>query len=209
MQNLWIFRITRLLVYAIFRLLFRIEYEGVENIPNNGRVIIAPNHVSYLDPFWVSAPVCRPLRYMTWDKMTRLPLLGTLIQAYGAFPVSLDKSDRAALRMSLEQLNSDGGLVIFPEGGRTLTGRIQTFKPGVIRLALDTDSPIVPATILGGYRAFSPHMLLPRPFKIRIVYHPPIHLELPDDPKQEKKYIYQQAEKLQRIVASALPDSEK
>src|SRR5689334_17558277 len=128
MEKLWVFKFSRCLVRLLCGLYFRIEFEGADRAPDEGAMIVAPNHVSYLDPLWVSIPINRPLRYMTWDKMTRLPLLGPLIQAYGAFPVSLEKGDRAALRHSLERLRQGGGLMIFPEGGRTRTGRLMPFK---------------------------------------------------------------------------------
>lgn len=205
MNKLWLFQISRWLVKAVSRLYFRIEFEGVERVPKSGAMIVAPNHVSYFDPFWVSIPIDRPLRYMTWDRMTRLPILGRLIMSYGAFPVDVTKGDRAALKASLEQLRSGGGLMVFPEGARTSSGRLEEFKPGVIRLALDTGAPIVPVTILGGYRAFCRHHYFPRPFKVRIVYHEPIHLTPPADPAQLKQFQQNEAERLQSIIASALP----
>lgn len=204
MEKLWLFYLTRRFARFICRLYFRIEFVGVENVPAQA-MIMAPNHVSYLDPLWVSIPLPRPLRYMTWDRMTQLPLLGPLIRAYGAFPVNVDRSDRAALRRSLEQLRAGGGLMIFPEGGRTRDGRLLPFKPGVIRLALDAAVPIVPVTIIGGYAAFSPHHFFPRPYKVKIVYHPPVHLTPPADPAERKRYLQEQADRLQAIVASALP----
>jgi 1-acyl-sn-glycerol-3-phosphate acyltransferase len=204
-DRFWLFNFSRLLIAAVCRLYFRIEFEGVERVPAEGPMIVAPNHVSYLDPFWVSLPIKRPLRYMTWDRMTRLPLLGRLIRAYGAFPVKVEKGDRAALRHSLKHLLEGGGLVIFPEGGRTRTGRLTPFKPGVIRLALDAGAPIVPVTILGGYRAYSPHHLFPRPYKVKIIYHDSIKLSPPGGESHPKEYLRAQAEALQSIVASALP----
>ncbi|MBK8314096.1 MAG: 1-acyl-sn-glycerol-3-phosphate acyltransferase [Acidobacteria bacterium] len=77
-------------------------------------MIVAPNHASYLDPFWVSAAIKGPSGSMTWDKMTNLPLLGRLIISMGLFSQSR-KGDRAALRLSIDHLKSGGGLVIFPE----------------------------------------------------------------------------------------------
>jgi 1-acyl-sn-glycerol-3-phosphate acyltransferase len=205
MEKLWVFKFTRLLVSVFCRLYFRIEFEGADRAPKEGAMILAPNHVSYCDPFWVSIPFHRPLRYMTWEKITQLPLLGRLSRAYGAFPVKIEKGDRAALRHSLEHLKRGGGLVIFPEGGRTRTGRLMPFKAGVIRLALSADAPILPVTIIGGYRAFSPHHVFPRPYKVKVVYHEQIRLTPPRDEAQMKEYMQAQAEYLQSVVASALP----
>ncbi|MFN7624960.1 MAG: lysophospholipid acyltransferase family protein, partial [Acidobacteriota bacterium] len=67
MPNIWIFRIVRLLAALISHLYFRVEYKGVENIPTSGPFLMTPNHVSYFDPIWISVPVRRPIRYMTWD----------------------------------------------------------------------------------------------------------------------------------------------
>jgi 1-acyl-sn-glycerol-3-phosphate acyltransferase len=207
MQSFWLFKLSRFFVSRLFRLYFRIEFKGVENVPREGAMIVAPNHVSYIDPMWVSIPLDRPLRYMTWDKMVGLPLLGKVMRAYGAFPVKVDtpSGDRAALRHSLDQLRTGGGLMIFPEGGRTRDGKLMPFKPGVIRLALDTGVPIVPVTIIGGYEAYAAHHLFPRPYKLKVIYHKPIKLSPPADDSQTKEYVREQTERLRSIIASALP----
>ncbi|MBL8172220.1 MAG: 1-acyl-sn-glycerol-3-phosphate acyltransferase [Acidobacteria bacterium] len=205
MEKQWLFTISRILAYLICRFYFRIEYVGADRVPTDRPVIVAPNHVSYLDPVWVSLPIKRPLRYMAWDQMMRLPLLGSLMRAYGAFPVSLEKGDRTALRLSLEQLRRGGGLVLFPEGARTRDGHLKSFKPGVIRLALDTNAPIVPVTIIGGYEAYAPRYWFPRPYKLKVIYHDPIELRPPSEHAEMKRYMQEQSVRLQKIVASALP----
>src|SRR5262245_26258060 len=205
MERLWLFKVSKWLVGMFCRLYFRIEFEGAERAPKEGAMIVAPNHVSYCDPLWVSIPLDRPLGYMTWERFTKLPLLGPLIRAYGAFPVKIEQGDRAALRHSLDRLKRGGGLVIFPEGSRTRTGRLMPFKAGVIRLALEADAPIVPVTIIGGYRAFAPHHIIPRPRKVKVIYHEPIRLTPPREEAQMKEYMREQAEYLQSIVASVLP----
>ncbi|HZS08937.1 MAG TPA: lysophospholipid acyltransferase family protein [Blastocatellia bacterium] len=200
-----LFHITRLISWVICRFYFRISFCGVGSVPREGPVILAPNHVSFLDPIWISLPLGRPMRYMTWDRFVRMPVLGRLIRIYGGFPVRLESGDRAALRESLRQLRAGGPLVIFPEGGRTRTGELMPFKPGFIRLALDTHAPIVPVTIIGGYEALSPHHRFPRPHKVTIIYHPPITLKQPDSADDFKDYLQQQCARVRRIVAARLP----
>jgi len=198
------FQLLRLTLYVICRLYFRIEFRGAAGVPREGPVIIAPNHASYLDPMWVSLPFRRRLRYMTWDRLFAVPLLGPLVRALGAFPVKPESGDRAALRHSLDHLRAGGAMMIFPEGGRTRTGDLMPFKPGVVRLALDAQAPILPVTIIGAFEAFSPFHRFPRPHKVIIIYHSPLHLSPPSDPAAVKEYMRQQADRLQRIVAGPL-----
>lgn len=202
-----LFQLLRGTLYLISRLYFRIEFHGLAEVPREGPLIVAPNHASYLDPIWVSLPLPRRLRYMTWDRVVAAPLLGSLVRALGSFPVKPDTGDRAALRLSLEHLRGSGAIMIFPEGGRTRTGEVMPFKPGVIHLALKTQAPILPVTIIGGFDAFSAFHRFPRPHKVVVIYHPPIKFSLPVDEAETKDYLHQQAARLQQIVASALPIS--
>lgn len=198
------FRFVRAACALLFRLYFRLEFVGLENVPTRGSFIIAPNHQSYLDPFWVSVPFRSPLRYMTWDRFIYMPVLGHFIRTLGAFPVKLETGDRGALRHSLTHLQQGGRLMIFPEGGRTRTGKVMPFKPGVIRLAMDARVPIVPVTIVGGYEAYNAHHYVPRPRKVKIYFHPPIQLPNTCDKEEMKPVLLEQAARLQAIVESEL-----
>jgi 1-acyl-sn-glycerol-3-phosphate acyltransferase len=162
----------------IFRILFSVEYHGLENVPASGPVILAGNHPSYLDPILISLPVKRAIRFMAWDRLFKVPLLGQFIRACGAFPVDLRRGKgEAAFREARRVLTSGEALGIFPEGQRSERGPMGELKHGVARLAIETGAPIVPITIGGANRAWPKWRLLPKPAKIIVRYHQPIWLK--------------------------------
>ena len=161
----------------LFRVLFSVEYHGLEHVPERGAVIIAGNHPSYLDPVLVLLPLKRPIRFMAWDALFRVPLLGQLIRAFGAFPVDIRKGKgESAFQEAVRVLKEGAALGIFPEGQRSEAGPMGELRTGVARLAIATGAPIVPVTIGGAYRAWPKRRLLPKPAKIIIRYHEPIQL---------------------------------
>lgn len=174
MRETWWIRILRWLLWTCFRLLFRIEFTGRENIPESGPCIIAPNHRTYLDPLFVGLGMKALAHYMAWDRLFRIPLLGSLMTRFGAFPVDVLRADKSSYKRSLEVLERGEFLVVFPEGGRTRSGALEELKPGVARMALATGAPVVPCTILGGERVWPATRRFPRPGKIRVIFHPPL-----------------------------------
>ena len=166
------------LVWWFCRLAFKIRFYGVENIPREGACIITPNHVTYADPIWITVPIKRRIYYMAWDKPFRIPVLGLLMRMFGAFPVNLDvAADASAQREAIELLRKGRVLVIFPEGGRTRTGKLMPFKMGAFRMAIAHGVPVVPVSIKGAETIWPVGQFLPRPGKLTITYHPPIHVE--------------------------------
>src|SRR6185295_18625583 len=162
-------------VWWFCRLLFKIEFHGVENIPSDGACIITPNHVTYADPIWITIPIRRRIYYMAWDKPFRIPVLGQMMRLFGAFPVNLDvAADASAQREAIELLKKGRALVMFPEGGRTRTGKLMPFKMGAFRLALAHGVPIVPVSIRGADEIWPVGRILPRPGRLTITYHPSV-----------------------------------
>jgi len=145
---------------------------------------------------------------MAWDKPFEIPVLGFLMKAFGAFPLNIDTIDKSAHRSAVELLNQGRALVVFPEGGRTRTGRLEPFKPGAFRLALSHGAPIVPVTILGADSVWPVGQMLPRPGKLSITYHPPIKVERVSN-EISRAELREQARRLAQqtrvVVASALP----
>lgn len=201
---LWAIRLLRAALRLLFRLLWRMRYVGVENVPASGGVIIAANHQTYLDPFWLGGPVPLYSRFLAWDKVFDWPVAGKLMRLLGAWPLQVQKGDRRAIRRSLQWLRGGGALVIFPEGGRSFSdGRMQEFKVGAARLALEANVPILPITIRGGHRVWPRDWRWPRLGRVEIIYHPLQHLKaLPgEDTRQTAR---RETDKLYEIIHSAL-----
>lgn len=177
-MGLWSFLIVNLvrpITQVLFAWMFAMRFYGLENIPHTGPVILTPNHVTYLDPILVSLAVRRRLFYMAWDELFAVPLLGGIMRLFGAFPLKLEGYDLSAIKRAYKHLRNAEALVIFPEGGRTTTGKLDPFKPGAFRLALQLGIPVVPVTIKGAYELWPPHQRLPKlRGEISIHYHPPI-----------------------------------
>src|ERR1041384_1279168 len=165
----------KILVYPIFKILFAVEHHGLENVPQKGAVILAGNHPSYLDPILVALPIKRVIRYMAWDALFKVPLLGPLIKSLGAFPVDIRRGKgEAAFREACKVLESGYALGIFPEGQRSEMGPMGEVRTGTARLAIETGATIVPITIGGASRAWPKWKLLPKPARIIVRYHTPV-----------------------------------
>ncbi|OYT70957.1 MAG: hypothetical protein CFK52_09585 [Chloracidobacterium sp. CP2_5A] len=169
---LWV---LKLVVHALFRVAFTLEYAGVENVPLTGAVILAGNHPSYLDPALISLPVRRRIRFVAWDKLFAIPLLGSLIRFFGAFPVDTTRRDQQAFLQALQVLRDGDALGIFPEAGLSKEARMNALlKSGAARLAIAAQCPLVPVTIAGARAAWPRGQWLPLPRKITVKYHPPL-----------------------------------
>jgi 1-acyl-sn-glycerol-3-phosphate acyltransferase len=164
-------------MHLVSRAYFGLQLRGVENIPADGPLVITPNHQTYADPPLVSIPVRRRIHYMAWGALFEIPVFRSMIRRLRAFPVSLDNADPRAVREAVRLLEAGEVVMIFPEGGRSLDGRLQHFKPGAFRLAATMGTPVLPVTITGGSQSWPPSRVLPRPGRITITYHPALRPE--------------------------------
>ncbi|MEW6358116.1 MAG: lysophospholipid acyltransferase family protein [Planctomycetota bacterium] len=169
-------RMAQAILRFLFRLFWRIEFHGQDNIPSFGPVLVVSNHPSYLDPISVHLGVRRrPVQWMTWNAVFRVPILGRLVRQFGAFPVNVDGSPKGAFESSLAMLKRGEVVGIFPEGGRSYQPIMGDTRTGAVRLAVRSGAPIVPVSVAGAYRVWPRVWFLPRPGRIAVTYHPPIH----------------------------------
>lgn len=184
------------------RIYWRIQLEGIQHIPTNGPLIIAPNHVTYADPVLVCLPIHLPVYFMAWDALFKVPGLSWLIRRLRAFPVQLESADPRSTREAVRLLQSGHTVMIFPEAGRSPDGRLQRFRPGAFRLASSLQVPVLPVTILGGHDSWPPGRVLPRPGRLSIVYHPVILPPKESDARVAARVLGRQ---VRDTIASRLP----
>jgi 1-acyl-sn-glycerol-3-phosphate acyltransferase len=200
----WALDLIRPVVGVISRVLWRLRWRNTEHIPMSGGLIIASNHQTYIDPFWISVKVPRPTRYLAWDAAFNWPFVGTMLRLFGSWPLQLEGSDPKPIRRSLQWIREGGAVVIFPEGGRgNPDGSMRKFKAGAVRMAIETGVPILPVTIRGGHRVWPPQNRLPRFSAVEIIYHPLFVIEQREN-EETRQCARRETERLAEIVRSAL-----
>ena len=147
-----IYRVVHFLTRAFFRLYGQWEIVDYHKLPAEGPVIAAPNHVSYLDPEMVGAAITRECAFMARHDLWENRFLAWLLPKLGSFPVNREKPDRASIRSALEALERGLCLVIFPEGARSVDGRLRAAEPGIALLVQKSGAPVVPVALIGSER---------------------------------------------------------
>lgn len=158
-------------------LAFRIRVHGRRYGRPSVGGLVCSNHQSYLDPVLVGLALDRRLNYLARASLFRNALFRKLIEFYDAIPIDRERNSFAGLRETLDRLKRDELVLIFPEGTRTETGKLQPLKPGFCSVARRSGKPLFPVAIAGAYEAWPRTQWLPTPAVIDIVFGEPIAAE--------------------------------
>ena len=143
--------LLQLVVWVLVHVLYRIRTEGLENIPREGAVVVACNHVSFVDALLLGGLLPRAPRFVMYHKIYKLPVMNLLFRAARVIPIAPAKEDAELLARAYEEIEkalAEGELVgIFPEGGLTPDGSIQPFKPGIEKILAANPVPVVPMAL--------------------------------------------------------------
>jgi 1-acyl-sn-glycerol-3-phosphate acyltransferase len=170
-----LYAFVRGIVVPLFRLWFRMRVSGVEHVPETGAAIVAPNHKSFWDSFFIGVCTRRHVRFMAKTELIEARY-GRLLVRLGAFPVRRGKSDLDALETARTILRQGGLLALFPEGTRIRDPEsLGTPHRGAGRLALETGASIVPAAISGTEKIFLGPF--PRPRRVQVAFAEPIQVD--------------------------------
>jgi 1-acyl-sn-glycerol-3-phosphate acyltransferase len=176
--------ISYLLVFPVFRLLFRGRTAGNANVPREGALVVVANHGSHLDPPLLGHALGRPVAFMAKAELFRVPLLGPIIRACGAYPVARGASDREAIRTATDRLEEGWATGVFIDGTRQRDGRVNHPQPGAALLAARAGVPMLPVAIINSNRALGPGgqglRLVPVHIRIGTPIPPPASRRRPD-----------------------------
>ena len=175
--------VTRLM----FKVFYKLEVTGLENIPKSGRTVICSNHVGNLDPVLLTAVIPRKLNYMGKKELFDNKFIGYWIKKLGAFPVDRDSTGLRAIKIAIKLLKEDKVFAIFPEGRRTQSEGDNVAKPGIAMISVKGKSSITPIHIDTQYELFK---------KIKINIGSPIHF----DEYFDQKLTTEKYEDLSRVI---------
>ncbi|MBA2347485.1 MAG: 1-acyl-sn-glycerol-3-phosphate acyltransferase [Solirubrobacterales bacterium] len=181
----WTYTAARIFATPVALGLYRMRVDGLEHVPADGPVILAPNHFSNMDHFFVGARLQREIRFMSKSSFFgNNPVLSYVFQNAGHFPVRRGHQDEEAFATARMLLAAGGCVGMYAEGGRSRSGGLGEPRSGIGRLALQSGAPVVPAAIHGsldvrGWRRG-------RFPQIRVSYGAPLTLDRVEEPSREQ-----------------------
>ena len=179
------YEVVRIVTSLLSWIVFRARTIDSDNVPPSGPALLAPNHFSFMDHFFLGAAIRRKVRFMAKSQLFKRPMQFVFSHG-GVFPVRRGHRDEEAFVTAELILGRGGCVAMYCEGGRSRTGKLsEQAKPGIGRLALETGAPIVPVAIHGSSRVRNwKRLQFP---KVTVVYGDPVRWERVEAPTREQQ----------------------
>lgn len=156
-------------IITLFLLLCPVKVKGKENLPKNRCSIVTPNHSSALDIFLLYGYMGVRFKWVMKGSLRKIPFVGWACEKCGF--IFVNHTNEGAIQVIKDTktaLNNGYHIFIFPEGSRTRDGQLGRFRKGAFRVAMDSQAPIVPVKITGGYEAYSRYAFFPKPRQLEL-----------------------------------------
>jgi 1-acyl-sn-glycerol-3-phosphate acyltransferase len=179
----WTYPLVRLILTLPTLLIYRLRAIGVKNVPKSGPLLLAPNHFSQMDHFFIGLYLRRHVRFMAKSQMFGPPVLSYIYKHGGVFPVRRGHHDEEAFKTAYTILDQGGMVLVYAEGGRSRSRNLGEPKPGIGRIALEAGVPVVPVAIHGsaGVRSWK-RLRFP---KVTVQFGEPLSFPADDHPSRE------------------------
>ena len=167
--------VSHVIIFPIYKFLLRGTLLGRENIPKKSSFILVSNHGSLLDPPLLGHAVGRNISFMAKSELFKVPLLGFIIKACGAYPVKRGIADKNTIKIACEKLSNNNSIGIFIDGTRQKDGRVNKPKQGAALLAFKNQKLLLPVAIVNSQRLVRFRFFIPFFTKIVIKVGKPIN----------------------------------
>ena len=167
--------VSKLLVFPIYKFVFRGCLIGRENIPQKDSFIVVSNHGSLLDPPLLGHALGRNISFMAKAELFKVPCLGFIIKACGAYPVKRGIADKNTIKTACKKLSNNNCIGIFIDGTRQKNGRVNKPKQGAALLAFKNQKLLLPVAIVNSHRLMRFKFCIPLFSKIVIKVGKPVH----------------------------------
>jgi 1-acyl-sn-glycerol-3-phosphate acyltransferase len=147
---------------------------GVDNVPQEGGLLILSNHQSFMDPPLVVAQMKRAVCFLARSGLFKPPVFGTFIRKVHAFPVERGRTNASTMKKMIHLVQSGRALLMFPEGTRTKDGEIKPLESGLALIIKRAGVPVVPVAIEGAYKVWPRTRILPSAGKVRVNFGKPM-----------------------------------
>jgi 1-acyl-sn-glycerol-3-phosphate acyltransferase len=181
----WTYTLARIILTIPTLLIYRVRAIGVENVPRQGPLVLAPNHLSQMDHFFTGLYLRRKIRFMAKSQLFGPPVLTYVYKHGGVFPVRRGHHDEEAIDTARILVEQGEMLLVYAEGGRSRSGELGEPKPGIGRIALETGAPIGPVCISGSERVRSWKRL--RVPKVTVLFGEPLSFPVEEAPSRERQ----------------------
>ena len=166
--------VSKLLVFPIYKFVFRGYLIGRENIPQKESFILVSNHGSLLDPPLLGHALGRNISFMAKAELFKIPFLGFIIKACGAYPVKRGIADKNTIKTACNKLSNNNCIGIFIDGTRQKNGRVNKPKQGAALLAFKNQKLLLPVAIVNSHKLIRFKFFIPLFSKIVIKVGKPI-----------------------------------
>ncbi|MFC1903840.1 lysophospholipid acyltransferase family protein [Chloroflexota bacterium] len=199
----WFYYVGRFLTVVLSFLLTRREVKGKENIPAQGPLLIAANHLNLADPPIIGVSIKRKAMFLAKEELFHSRFSGYIMRNFGAFPVRRGGMNREALRKARQLLAQDMAIIMFPEGRRSRNAQLESAFSGVALIASHNSTPILPVGVSGTEKIKGMSWFLRRP-KITVNIGSPFYLP-PVNGKLNRAQLTEFTHSIMEHIAELLP----
>ena len=194
--------VSFIIVFPVFKYIFRGTLIGIENIPKTDSFIIVSNHGSLFDPPFLGHALGLKVSFMAKSELFRIPILSLIIRACGAYPVSRGITDRNSLKTAIQKLDDQNVIGIFVDGTRQRDGRVNNPKKGAALISAKTKKLLLPVAIINSHRLVRFKYFIPIFNKVIIKVDKPISYPISSSKNDLSSTTYKIQDRINSLIDS-------